>query len=111
MACIVSARGQWKATDMTLKTTFRPGLFALALLALAAPALANPDVSDNTPYMVSQDASFGYGILIPADRVPPGVRVISYSDYMLMVRQGRLQPRKLVLARDTRPAWSIGVFR
>ena len=96
---------------MTLKTILKTGLTAAAfiLAGLTAAADTEPDLNDS--FVVSQDERFGYGILIPADRIPPGVRVISYADYVSLVREGSIVGRKLALQRETLPSWTIGVFR
>ena len=96
---------------MTLKSRLVPGLVAFALTVLPCGVAADTAEDLNETYVVSQDESFGFGILIPADRIPPGVRVISYADYVSLVRQGGLPGRKLALTRQALPSWSIGVFR
>lgn len=84
---------------------------ALALVMALAPVSAVADQPNAQDFVVSQDARFFMGQLVRADRVPAGIRTITYAQYVTQQRNAGLTPRSIDAMLSSTGTWTIGVFR
>lgn len=96
---------------MKKRSSLRPARIGVILACLMATLPAQADQLDPADFVLSLDARFHQGELIRADRVPAGIRTITYAQYLEQRRLAALAPRRISAPRDTRVGWSIGVFR
>ena len=96
---------------MTRSRILTGSVAALALALSLSTGPANAGEPNPDDFVISLDARFFQGQAVPAASVPPGIRTITYAQYVTRQRNAGLEVRSFAALLPSTVTWSIGVYR